>query len=45
METQEATKSQSNAEQKVQFWRDHNSQPQTILQSPNNVLSSLEKVD
>jgi hypothetical protein len=36
METRKTLNSQSNSEQRVQYWRHHNIQLQTILQNHNN---------
>jgi hypothetical protein len=41
METQKTSNSQSNSKQKVQFLSHHNTQPQTLLQSPNNKNSMV----
>jgi hypothetical protein len=41
METQKTSNSQSNSEQNVQYWRYHNTQLQTILQSYNNKNSMV----
>jgi hypothetical protein len=41
METQKILNSQSNSEQIVQYWRHHNTQLQTILQSHNNKNSTV----
>jgi hypothetical protein len=41
VETQKTLNSQSNSDQKVQWWRHHNTRPQTVLQSHNNKNSMV----
>jgi hypothetical protein len=41
METQKTLNSQRNSEQKVQYWKQHNTQFQTTLQSHNNKNNML----